>query len=29
LWVEENLRKQGYGKKLLAAAEREAIENGC
>jgi GNAT superfamily N-acetyltransferase len=29
LWIEENLRKQGYGKKLLAAAEREAIENGC
>ena len=29
LWVEENLRKQGYGKKLLAAAEREAIKNGC
>lgn len=29
LWVEENLRKQGYGKKLLSAAEREAIKNGC
>ncbi len=29
LWIEENLRKQGYGKKLLAAAEGEAIENGC
>ncbi len=29
LWVEENLRKQGYGKQLLAAAEREAIKNGC
>lgn len=29
LWVEEILRKQGYGKKLLAAAEGEAIENGC
>ena len=29
LWIEENLRKQGYGKTLLAAAEREAIENGC
>jgi len=29
LWIEENLRKQGYGKKLLAAAEKEAIKNGC
>lgn len=29
LWVEENLRKQGYGAKLLSAAEREAIKNGC
>lgn len=29
LWIEQNVRKQGYGKKLLAAAEREAIENGC
>jgi len=29
LWVEENLRKQGYATKLLGAAEREAIENGC
>lgn len=29
LWVEEHLRKQGYGTKLLAAAEREAIDNGC
>lgn len=29
LWIEENLRKQGYGKKLLAAAEREAFKNGC
>lgn len=29
LWIKENLRKQGYGKKLLAAVEREAIENGC
>lgn len=29
LWVEESLQKQGYGTKLLDAAEREAIENGC
>jgi GNAT superfamily N-acetyltransferase len=29
LWIEENLRKQGYGKKLLIAAEGEAIKNGC
>ena len=29
LWVEEKLRKQGYGTKLLAAAEQEAIKNGC
>jgi ribosomal protein S18 acetylase RimI-like enzyme len=28
-WIEENFRKQGYGKKLLAAAEKEAIEHGC
>lgn len=29
LWVEGNLQKQGYGTKLLEAAEREAIKNGC
>ena len=29
LWIEENLRKQGYGKKLLIAVEGEAIKNGC
>lgn len=29
LWVEENLQKQGYGTKLLDAAEREAIKHGC
>ena len=29
LWVEESLQKQGYGKKLLEAAEREAIKHGC
>lgn len=29
LWVEKNLQKQGYGTKLLNAAESEAIKNGC
>lgn len=29
LWVEGNLQKQGYGTKLLDAAEQEAIKNGC
>lgn len=29
LWVEGDLQKQGYGTKLLDAAEREAIKNGC
>ena len=29
IWVETNLRKQGYGKKLLEAAEQEGIKNGC
>lgn len=29
LWVDGSLQKQGYGAKLLKAAEREAIENGC
>ena len=28
-WIDESLRKQGYGTKLLAAAEQEAIKNGC
>lgn len=28
-WVDEKLRNQGYGKKLLQAAEQEAIKNGC
>ena len=27
--VERNLQKQGYGKQLLDAAEREAVKNGC
>ncbi len=29
LWVDKKLRKKGYGKKLLNAAELEAIKNGC
>lgn len=29
LWVQESLQKQGYGTKLLAVLEREAIKNGC
>lgn len=29
LWIEGNLQRQGYGTKLLDAAEREAIKNGC
>lgn len=29
LWVEENLQKQGYGTKLLKAAEQEAIKKKC
>ena len=28
LWVSESLRRQGYGKKLLAAAESAAAEKG-
>ena len=29
LWVSEPLRRQGYGEKLMAAAESAAIEKGC
>ena len=29
LWVHENWRRQGYGKQLLAATEREARTRGC
>gem|GEM_PF-1138355 len=28
LWVEEHLQKQGYGTKLLEAAEQEAVKSG-
>ena len=29
LWIREAFRKRGYGKALMAAAEREAIARGC
>ena len=29
LWVDESLRGQGWGKKLMAAAETEGIKRGC
>ena len=29
LWVQESLQKQGYGTKLLHAAEQEGIASGC
>ncbi len=29
LWVDDTLRHQGYGKKLLNAVEQEAIHQGC
>ncbi|MEM8882682.1 MAG: GNAT family N-acetyltransferase [Planctomycetota bacterium] len=29
VWVEESRRRQGVGRRLMAAAEAEAIERGC
>lgn len=29
LWVEEDLRRQGYGESLLKLAEKEAARRGC
>jgi GNAT superfamily N-acetyltransferase len=29
VWVHENWRKHGYGKRLIAATEQEAIARGC
>lgn len=29
LWVDEGLRRQGYGERLLKRAEEEALKKGC
>lgn len=29
VWLQSDLRGQGYGKKIIAAAEREAVRRGC
>lgn len=29
LWVEESIRKLGWGRKLMLAAEAEALKRGC
>lgn len=29
IWVAEHLRGQGFGRKLMEAAEKEGLKNGC
>lgn len=29
LWIDESVRKKGWGRKLIEAAETEAIKKGC
>ena len=29
LWIDESLRKQGFGKQMLQIAEQEAVRRGC
>ena len=29
LWVDESIRKRGWGRKLMQAVEEEAIKRGC
>lgn len=29
LWVDDSVRKQGWGRKLMQAAEEEAMKRGC
>jgi len=29
LWIDESLRKQGFGKQIMQIAEQEAVRRGC
>jgi GNAT superfamily N-acetyltransferase len=29
LWIDESVRKQGYGRQMLQIAEQEAVRRGC